>query len=69
MISGKVEELMRESTGEGESRKRPGGVLPWAGLAAGFLVIIYVPFAALDLSLPLGDDRWEGGGTEEGKRG
>lgn len=48
MISGKVEELRRESTGEGESRKRPGGVLPWAGLAAGF-VIIYVPFAAVDL--------------------
>ena len=44
-----MEELRRESTGEGESRKRPGGVLPWAGLAAGFLVIIYVPFAALEL--------------------
>ena len=49
MKSGKVEELRRESTGEGESRKRPEGVLPWAGLAAEFLVIIYVPFAALDL--------------------
>lgn len=46
-----MEELRRESTGEGESRRRPGGILPWAGLAAGFLVlvIINVPFAALDL--------------------
>lgn len=53
MISGKVEELRRESTGEGESRKRPGGVLPWAGLAAGFLVlvIIYGPFAAEGLNV------------------
>ena len=49
MIGGKEEELRRGSTDEWESRKRPRGVLPWAGLAAGFLVIIYVPFAALEL--------------------
>ena len=51
MIGGKEEELRRGSTDEWESRKRPRGVLPQAGLAAGFLVlvIIYVPFAALDL--------------------
>ena len=37
------------STGEWESGKRPRRVLLQAGLAAVFLVIIYVPFAALDL--------------------
>ena len=36
---------------KGSREKGPVGVLPWAGLAAGFLVlvIIYVPFATLDL--------------------
>ena len=34
---------------KGSREKGPVVVLPWAGLAAGFLVIIYVPFAALDL--------------------